>query len=235
MGSPSFVSPVRAVAGGSVVHSEEYASLARHASFFLPLRQDGTKTHPYVKFVSFEFPERNFGFDVEYVPCIERAKNLHDSVTIRLTVPLMDHDQWEAFIPGGCGEQDNKRLVLFKGPSQDFWMCAPERYHHNRACVPTRQANQATKVAIENDEDRKHTYWLLAFPDDVSFDNKIFSGEGSHVILDKAPQAVEAAKNPTEQKLLGMVLAWRIAQKGSSRRIRPEELPIKDDLKGMFA
>jgi hypothetical protein len=206
--SPSFVSPVRAVTGGSVVQSEGYTSLAHHASFFVPLRQDGTKTHPYVKFISFEFSERNFGFDVEYVPCIEHAENVHDCVTIR-------HAQWEAFIPGSCGEQ--KKSCPFKGPSQDFCTRAPERYHHNRGYVPTRQANQATKVAIENDEDHKHTYWLLAFPDDVSFDNKIFSGEGSHVILNKAPQAVvEAAENPTEQKLLGMVLAWRIAQKGSS-------------------
>ena len=81
-------------------------------------------------------------------------------------------------------------------------------------------------------------YWLLVFPDDVTFDNKIFSGEreeGTHVTLDKAPQRVLANANPTEKDLLGMVLVWRIAQKSSSRRLKPKSSPVKDDIKGMFA
>jgi hypothetical protein len=78
----------------------------------------------------------------------------------------------------------------------------------------------------------------LDFPDDVTFDNKIFSGEregGTHVTIDKAPERVLADDNPTDEDLLGMVLVWRIAQKSSSRRLKPKSSPVKDDIKGMFA
>ena len=237
--SPLFTSPVRSVPKSSAVLSGgNYASLADHASDFSALRQDGTNTHPYVKFVSFHFPERNLGFDVEYVLGVEHDDQMHDSVIIRRTVPVVDHDKWEAKIPAGPAEHDNKRLVLIRGPSQDFWMGSPERFHRNRECAPTRKVHQATQVAIENDDNRKHSYWLLVFPDDVAFDNKIFSGEreeGTHVTLDKAPQRVLANANPTEKDLLGMVLVWRIAQKSSSRRLKPKSSPVKDDIKGMFA
>jgi hypothetical protein len=94
-----------------------------------------------VKFIRFEFLERNLGFDIEYVPGVEHDDHLHDSVTIRCTVPVVDHDKWEANIPAGPTEHDNKRLVLIRGPSQDFWTRSPEQFHRNREYAPTRQVN----------------------------------------------------------------------------------------------
>ena len=94
LNSPLFTSPIRSVPKSSAVLSGgKYASLADHASDFLTSRQHGTNvTHPYVKFVSFEFPESNLGFDVEYVLGVEHDDHLHDSVTIRQRVPVVDHD-----------------------------------------------------------------------------------------------------------------------------------------------
>ena len=60
------------------------------------------------------------------------------------------------------------------------------------------------------------------------------AGGDAHVTIDKAPERVLTDDNSTDGDLLGMVLVWRIAQKSSSRCLKPKSSPVKDDIKGMF-
>jgi hypothetical protein len=248
--SPSpFISPARSIAtdGRSSTMMPPaaggVASLAhQHTTpmiFSPPNKQDGTKSHPYVMMVSHEFPERNVGFDIEIVAGVEHNDHFHSAVVIRKTVCVLDHNGWEAsMVPAGefktSGLNLDKRLILIKSPSRDFWMRDSDLYHQKLKCEPTKLAHQATEVAIADSESRQYAYWLLVFPPDVRLDNKVFSGDGTHIVVDPIGVSIEPEDNDTGQKLLGMVLCWTIAQEKSSRRIK-KKTPVKRGLKDMYA
>jgi hypothetical protein len=187
--------------------------------------QNGTKQHPYVMHVDLAYPERNQEFCIERVSSICHNSYSRKGLHIRRAVPVSDFDRWEAYIPNGYPAELDFRLVLIKGPSQNFWLRDSERYHKKLNCDATLNAHKATEIEIENDESRQNSYWLLVFPKDVVLDNQIFSGDANNVDADWNDQRVNSNENKSGKELYGIVMMWKIGEIGGRRITKGSRKP----------
>ncbi|KAL7567072.1 hypothetical protein ACA910_002796 [Epithemia clementina (nom. ined.)] len=148
-------------------------------------RQDGTLSNPWIVQVDLSKPDHNLAFDIQAVEGIDQdTMFLRNGFHIRKSVAAPDYDLWEATIPMNFERQWHGRLVLIKGPAQDFWIRSCERYHGagKVACKATKKAHSATEIAIDNSEDCFWAYYLLVFPPSILLDNQIFSKDEVSVL-----------------------------------------------------
>jgi hypothetical protein len=184
-----------------------------------PSSASGTKENPYIIRVNTTYPERNQDFSISWVPSMIKDSFSYSGFHIRRSVPVLDYDRWEAALPkeGEYPAHLDFRLVLIKGPSQNVWFRDSDQYHASLQCFATKNVHKATGIAIEKDESRHHSYWLLEFPKGVVLDNKIFSEDPYDVKASWNRLTSSAKQNPTKLDLRGMVLMWQIAEIGGQR------------------
>jgi hypothetical protein len=193
-----------------------YATL--YASIESAKTQHGTKGCPYVIAVDLTHPERNQGmFYIEKVPGVDQKGYTRTALNIRVNVPVCDIDHWEATIPNGYPDDLAQRLVLIKGPSQNFWFSNTDRYHTKLTCAVTKHAHKATDLEIQEDPSRQHAYWLLVFPEGTHLDNGIFSSDGNNVDARWNDMASDEKSNIAGKLLYGMAIYWNIGVTGGRR------------------
>jgi hypothetical protein len=197
---------------------------------------DGSRNHPYTVAINTLHAERNGDFDVEFVNGMDQeGLYSRNGFHIRRTVAVPDHNYWEATIPQGFPSRLSKRLILVRGPSQDYFQRSAYQYHETmkESCNATKICHSATQLAIEEDNERQWKYYLLVFPNDTILDNQVFSKDEHVVPLGKNPITLKsaAANNDFKKDLRAMVLYWRIAVKGGTKHGKQEQ---KEEISKMF-
>jgi hypothetical protein len=181
------------------------------------VQQNGRLNSPWIIQVNLTNPEANRDFDVQFVPGIDTDKCFsRDGFFICRSIAAPDFKLWSASIPQGYNPEYAKRIILFKGPSQDFWRRTTERFHGTGKvdCTATKNAHSATEIAIEKNEERQTAFYLMCFPPGVILENQIFSRDEEDVPTNKNPMKSTAKQNMFEKDLRAMVLYWKIAVKG---------------------
>ena len=194
--------------------------------------QQGTMKQPWIVIVDYNRPERNMGFDIQWIEGIPHMGWKRDGYHIRRAICPLDIDKWEATIPetsGGLGPAFDDRLVLVKGPSQDYWFRDTNLYHFGPKekmrvnCKVTADAHQMTQTAITADKKsdsniRMWVYYLLIFPPapNRKLANQIFSHDEDIVPKKTVPLKVDKnhKDNDIEKDVYGIVMYWRIAVRG---------------------
>ena len=206
--------------------------------------QDGTVKRPWVVIVS-GLPERNRDFNIQFVERITQDDIFsRNGFHVRRAVAGPDFYLWEATIPDpeqfGLGPEWKDRIILIKGPAQDFWLRNTQRYHSGKNkidCPATMKAHLATSVAIDEEDAQKRFwgYYILAFGPTIELDNQIFSREEGVVPIMNNPLTLKKddADNKFGQKFLGMTVYWRIAVRGGIKI--GQQKKREDDAKDMFA
>jgi hypothetical protein len=182
--------------------------------------QNGTQKNPWIVAVDIERAEGNRDFDIEHVIGIDQDDiYTRNGFDIRRTVAAPDMEEWTATIPTNFSPQYSKRVILFKGPSRDYWQRNTDKYHADGhvGCEATKKAHSATEIAIEELPVRQWSYYLLVFPPSIVLTNLIFSRDEEVVPQGKNPMKSKAADNPFKKDLRAMVLFWKIAIKGGKK------------------
>jgi hypothetical protein len=168
---------------------------------------EGSKMNPYVINVDVKHPERNREFDIQFVGHMKHGDYVRDGYHIRVDAGVMDVDLWEARMHEGEG-YNNNRTILVKGPSSPFFSLNKiEAYHRKSECSSKKDAHNATFNDIINNDDRQVAYWLLVFPETVTLDNVIFSGD---------PVNIESGSIGLKEDIDGVtyrtsIVFWKIA------------------------
>jgi hypothetical protein len=191
-------------------------------------RQTGTKSRPRIVLADPANAEHNFPFDIAPIENVEHNNYGHNGFHIMLPVAMPDMHRWEGFIPS-----KNEfpylvpltgRVVIFKGPSRNFWTRDASRYHHaNKGkvnCQITKTQHEKTDTAIKGDPNRQTSYFVIVFHKSFVLDNHIFSGQDS--ILKLFKNGMKLAQDDPEYPfkkekkadVLGLVLWWRIGTAG---------------------
>jgi hypothetical protein len=182
--------------------------------------QNGSWENPWIVKVDVERAESNRDFNVEHVVGIDQDDMYtRNGFHISRTVAAPDHEEWTATIPTHIERQYAKRVIMIKGPSQDFWQRLTEKYHEDGhvACAATKRAHSATEIAIEDAPGRQWSYFLLVFPPSIILTNLIFSRDEEVVPVGKIPMKSKSAENHFKKDLRAMVLFWKIAIKGGKK------------------
>jgi hypothetical protein len=185
---------------------------------------EGSKTNPSVTIVDVNHPERNQEFDIDFMEQMKHGDNVRKGYHIRVNAGVMDVDLWEARMYQGEG-YDN-RAILVEGPSRTFWMNKIKSYHQKAWCGLTKDAHIATFNNITNNDDRQVAYWLLVFPETVTLDNVIFSGN---------PVNIESGSIGLKEEIDGLtfgtsIVFWKIAQRFGGRRLEGKKKTTVKDL-----
>jgi hypothetical protein len=200
--------------------------------------QDGTKANPYVVMVNLARPEANREFDIQYVEKMKAGHYERNGFHIRMTVSCPDYDQWEAYIPkdGVFPMEYHRRLIMVRGPSRTFFECDSAMYHTKGTavidCPATKNAHLSTEIAIERDDLRQWSYYLLVFDAGVHLDNQIFSDDEHLLPRVENGLNCKAADNVFNKDIRGMTIFWRIAVTGGRKVSRAAN---QKDAKTMFA
>ena len=209
--SASVASPTQSVREDSIVFV--LAQVEQLAN----MRVNGSLEYPYIQHVNVDWPERNNGFEVSFVPSIVHRGYDRAAFVIRKVVALPQNDEWTAIVPHKRFPSLASRSILIRGPSQDFWHESAERYHANTAnidCENTKKVHTALETAISKDENRKYSYWLVVFPEDVVLENYVFSDDDTHITKHTNDMADEFKNDDDDLDIYGMSIYWRIAVSG---------------------
>lgn len=206
----------------------------------------GTKKNPYFICVDVSLPERNNGFDIQYVESMNFDNSLHAGFHIRRCIPIQDGQFWEATMAPSALVSGN-RAILVKGPSQSYWLRDPEKWYDRTKeskCQATRDKHLATHVAIgegkhgddaNNEEDRFYLYWLLIFPSDITLDNTIFSPGNTRVLAaEMVGMESKLFHGKKEHTHYGAGIFWRIGVKGMSHQLKAAPTYVPPDLSDLF-
>jgi hypothetical protein len=182
--------------------------------------QSGTEQYPWIVQVDSQRPEANRDFDIQFVQHMDQDEIYsRNGFHIRRTVAPQDHEKWEATIPNGYDPQYAGRLILVKGPLQDYWQRSAETYHSTNKikCPATKMAHSASEIAISGTTDRLWAYYLLCFGPEIALDNQIFSKDEYLVPMGKNPMVSAAKENAFQKDLRSLVLYWHIAVRGGTK------------------
>ena len=223
-------SPSASVASPSQSVREESVGLVlTQVEQLANMRMDGSLEYPYILHVNVSHPERNNGFEVSFVPSILHRGYDRAAFVIRKAVALPQNDDWTAIVPHKRFPTLASRSILIRGPSQDFWHASAERYHANNQninCENTKIVHTALETAISKNENRKYSYWLVVFPEDIVLENYVFSDDDTHITKHTNDMADEFKNDDDDLDIFGMSVYWRIAVSGGEL-VNPVSAPKK--------
>jgi hypothetical protein len=171
-------------------------------------------------------PEANWGFGISLVKQVEHQNYHCDLYHIRHATGITMEDEWEAMVPVKKYPSLAERIVLVRGPSQDYFHQDAERYHQDSFCAETKKAHETLQTNIAADKSRQECWWLLVFPEGTVLENHIISGDAVHVkkefmeLSEKNSAINEKGKTEEVEQLSGEVY-WRIALTGGERLRSP--------------
>jgi hypothetical protein len=159
-----------------------------------------------------------------------------NGIKICASIAVEDFGLWKAYIPSvhqlptDLRHMQNRALWI-QCPSQDAWLKKLTLYHEKRKssnidCSATQRADAATELQIKKAPDRQVANHLLLFPDDIVFDNLIFSNHIKDVEMNRIGMEVQVDENVTKNHLAGMVVYWRIAETYRGRKFEDDEEDI---------
>jgi hypothetical protein len=212
----------------SIISSRSSLSLASSKK----MSEDGTKSSPWIVHVNTQHAERNREFGVEKTIKDEVDGTDRDGWYIRRTVAVPDYDKWDASLldDDDVPRAYKNRCIRVKGPSQDFWQNNAERFSKKTSIVEAvAKAIEATELAINQDESRQWSFWLLVFPSHITLDNKIYSSNDVDLDPDFNCMPISKTDNDFNKDIMGMVVCWHIAEAGGRMVTKTKKKPKASD------
>ena len=223
MQSPGAPVPPSSVAQGSVSTTSGFST---ESSAVLPTFA-GSVLNPHVIEVNVNYPERHRdGFEVYQVNNVYHRGSDYKTFHIRKSVSLPQLTDWEAWIPDGF-DAYRGRAIMVKGPSQDHFHQDPDLYNHQNS--ETKKAHMKLTIAIEEDDNRKWTHYLLVFPPGTVLDNRVFQGDNTKKVATQYVPLQEEDEYPiVDTRLIGASVYFTIAESESGEKV--ESSKKKPDL-----
>jgi hypothetical protein len=178
---------------------------------------DGTEERPWIVPVNPEYPERHgHGFFVQPVEKMTCGRYERSGFHIR-TVGDTNFEKWNATIPQNVDPGLEDRVIEFRKPSVSSFFQNNEIYHKDIDCLATKNANNSTMVAIDEDKRRHWLYVWLVFPNGTILDNRVFSSDDEIVQMEGHGIEIPKEEIDLEEDFIGVGIYWRIAEKGGRR------------------
>ena len=174
----------------------------------------GTRTNPVEIIANLKYPERNYPFDINFIPLLEHNGWAREAVEIRNLVGVGDAHCWEAWMDASY--HGDGTAVVIKGRSRSSsYDLAHDSYHRNDyGSSQTAAVHKNTIEAIKRDVVRQEYYWRIIFKS-VPLDNTIVSGDA--VLVKKNDIGTSHLVGSVDCK--SCFVSWMIAKKDSGYRI----------------
>jgi hypothetical protein len=233
---PATPQPIQGVAGNAAINSLSSTLSALSISDDWP----GSKSSPFISPVNLEFPERSRDFDAIFVNDLPRREFSWKAIHLRVTCPVPDHRHWTAVVPELDSDQADLagRVLLIKGPAQDFYQRNCDVYHQKTKCPKTLDAHDKAEInmaqILKDSPERFFKYYLVVFPEGTELHNPHLAGSFTNEVPAKTniiPLDRNHAKNPFTKDINGASVYWEIAYKyGGQPLKRKDEGPKDEDL-----
>jgi hypothetical protein len=198
----------------------------------------GSKSNPFVSPVDLRFPERSRDFDPQYIKDLPRRDFEWKAFHLRRTCPLPDHRMWTAVIPDPDAHDPAfaGRVILVKGPAQDFYQRNHDVYHQKMKCAKTKEAHDKAEInlaqILEESPERFFKYYLVVFPEGTELHNAHIAGSFTHeipVATNVIPLERSHLKNPFSKDINGASIYWEIALKHGGQPLKRKNAGPKDE------
>jgi len=210
--------------------STNYSSAGSNYDEALTTAREGTKLNPYVINMDLEFSEKNYPFDIIYVPRIEHGGWAREGIDIRMAIGVGDSECWGAWMDDSIPElQDH--CIMVRGCSRSSDYDALGSYHRDNDESDTAAVHYKQKEDILCDPTHQVIYWRLITPKEMPLDNVILSSD-SKQILKKEKGVKRTVGVDQDIVVLSYFVNWVIAKKKTGHQISSSR---KTDLKDAFA
>jgi hypothetical protein len=145
---------------------------------------------------------------------------------------------WTAVIPDPDAHDRSfiGRVILVKGPAQDFYQRNHDVYHQKLKCAKTKEAHDKAEIILvrllEESPERFFKYYLVVFPEGTELHNAHIAGSFTNeipVATNVIPLDRNHPKNPFSKDINGSSIYWEIALKHGGQPLKRKNAGPKDE------